>query len=191
VRNPLVGGWAGPPHEDGESASVSICQGDVRSAPIELQEIQYPFLIERFTLRADSGGAGEHRGGLGVDLTYRALQKSVANVNCERTKDPPWGLHGGKPGAVNEAVLTRRDGSTQKLLKATGVALEPGDRLTFRTAGGGGWGDPRRRERAAIERDLAAGFISPEAARRDYGYSDPPARAAEGSEQASAAGEGA
>jgi N-methylhydantoinase B len=169
LMNIFGGGWGGRPHEDGESASVSICQGDVRSAPIELQEIQYPFLIERFALRTDSGGAGEHRGGLGVDLTYRALQKCVANVNNERTKDPPWGLGGGKPGAVNEAILMRNDGSTQALKKATGVQLEPGDRLTFRTAGGGGWGDPRARELAEIERDVAAGLVSAEAAARDYG----------------------
>ena len=151
----------------------------MRSAPIELQEIQYPFLVERFALRTDSGGAGEHRGGLGVELTYRALQKCVANVNCERTKDPPWGLRGGKPGAVNEACSTRGDGSTQKLLKATGVALAPGDRLTFGTAGGGGWGDPRRRDRDAIARDIAAGYVSAEAARRDYGYAPTRANAAE------------
>jgi N-methylhydantoinase B len=179
LMNIFGGGWGGRPHEDGESASVSICQGDVRSAPIELQEIQYPFLIERFALRTDSGGAGKHRGGLGVDLTYRALQKCVANVNCDRTKDPPWGLRGGKPGAVNEAVLTRGDGSTAKLLKATGVALEPGDRLTFGTAGGGGWGDPRQRDRKHIEQDIVAGFVSPEAARRDYGYASTRADAAE------------
>jgi N-methylhydantoinase B len=179
LMNIFGGGWGGRPHEDGESASVSICQGDVRSAPIELQEIQYPFLIERFALRTDSGGAGKHRGGLGVDLTYRALQTCVANVNCDRTKDPPWGLNGGRPGAVNEAVLLCGDGSTRKLLKETGVALAPGDRLTFRTAGGGGWGEPCERERGAIERDIAAGYVSPEAARRNYGYAPAPASAAE------------
>jgi N-methylhydantoinase B len=173
LMNIFGGGWGGRPHEDGESASVSICQGDVRSAPVELQEIQYPFLIERFALRTDSGGAGEHRGGLGVELTYRALQKAVTNVNCERTKDPPWGLHGGRPGAVNEAVLIRRDGSEQKLKKATGVPMEPGDRLTFFTAGGGGFGDPRARDRAAIADDVAKGYVSVEAARRDYGADAP------------------
>jgi N-methylhydantoinase B len=179
LMNIFGGGWGGRPHEDGESASVSICQGDVRSAPIELQEIQYPFLIEKFALRTDSGGAGEHRGGLGVDLTYRALQKCVANVNNERTQDPPWGLAGGRPGAVNEAVLTRHGGGEEKLRKATGVVLEPGDRLTFRTAGGGGWGDPRRRDRDEIARDVAAGYVSRAAAARDYGYPPAPERAAE------------
>ena len=61
-------------------------------------------------------------------MTYRALQSCVANVNCERTKNPPWGLNGGKPGAVNEATLIRRDGAEQKLKKATGVRMEAGDR---------------------------------------------------------------
>jgi N-methylhydantoinase B len=172
LMNIFGGGWGGRPHEDGESAAVSICQGDVRSAPIELQEIQYPFLIEEFVLRTDSGGAGEHRGGLGVVLTYRALQDCVANINCERIKDPPWGLHGGQPAAVNEAVVTRGDGSSESFHKATGVVLAAGDRLTFRTAGGGGWGNPRRRAREAIEEDIAAGYVSAAATMRDYGYED-------------------
>lgn len=179
LMNIFGGGWGGRPHEDGESASVSICQGDVRSAPIELQEIQYPFLVERFALRTDSGGVGKYRGGLGVELTYRALQKAVANVNCERTKDPPWGLHGGQPAAINRAVLRRRDGSEQVLLKATGVPLEAGDRLSFLTAGGGGWGDPHERDRAAIEDDISKGYVSPKAARRDYSYVPPREDAAE------------
>ncbi|HEY2530562.1 MAG TPA: hydantoinase B/oxoprolinase family protein, partial [Xanthobacteraceae bacterium] len=172
LMNIFGGGWGGRPHEDGESASVSICQGDVRSAPIELQEIQYPFLIERFALRTDSGGAGRHRGGLGVELTYRALQSCIANVNCERTKDPPWGLDGGKPGAVNAAMLVRRDGSERELKKATGVEMEAGDRLIFYTAGGGGWGDPQTRDRQVVANDVRAGYVSPEAAQRDYGFAD-------------------
>ena len=72
LMNIFGGGWGGRPHEDGESASVSICQGDVRNAPIELQEIQYPFLIERCALRPDSGRAGYYRGGLGIEMIYRA-----------------------------------------------------------------------------------------------------------------------
>ena len=169
LMNIFGGGWGGRPREDGESASVSICQGDVRNAPVELQEIQYPFLIERFALRRDSGGAGRYRGGLGVELTYRALAKTVTNVNCERTKDPPWGLNGGMPGTVNEAVLIRCDGTEQKLLKATGVPMEPGDRLIFRTAGGGGWGSPNLRDPRAVAADVAQGYVSADAARRDYG----------------------
>jgi N-methylhydantoinase B len=168
LMNIFGGGWGGRPLEDGESASVSICQGDVRNAPVELQEIQYPFLIERFTLRQDSGGPGQHRGGLGVELAYRALQSASANVNCERTKDPPWGLNGGKPGMVNAATLIRADGSEQSLLKATSLPLEKDDVLVFLTAGGGGWGDPKKRDKKDIADDVRIGLVSEAAAKRDY-----------------------
>jgi len=171
LMNIFGGGWGGRPYEDGVSGAVSICQGDVRNAPVELQEIQYPVRAERFELRQDSGGAGKFRGGLGVDLTYIALQKAIANVNCERTSDPPYGLHGGHPGMPNRGVL-RRHGSNaeQVLLKSTDVVLHAGDRLSFQTGGGGGWGDPRDRKREDIERDILDGYISLEAARHDYGY---------------------
>ncbi len=73
LMNIFGGGWGGRPNGDGASASMSVCQGDVRNTPIELQEIKYPFIIERQALRPDSGGAGRYRGGLGVELTYRVL----------------------------------------------------------------------------------------------------------------------
>jgi N-methylhydantoinase B len=108
LMNIFGGGWGGRPHEDGEDAAVSVCQGDVRNTPVELQEIKYPVLVETHALRADSGGDGRHRGGLGVELTYKLLQSCKANINLDRTRDPPWGLHGGKSGAVNECVSVRR-----------------------------------------------------------------------------------
>jgi N-methylhydantoinase B len=160
LLNIFGGGWGGRPDEDGESASVSICQGDVRNTPIELQEIKYPFLIEQHALRADSGGAGRTRGGLGVAITYRCLQKCKANINLERLTDPPWGLHGGESGAINLAVITHTHGQKTEVKKETEIELEAGDRVTFLTAGGGGYGDPSARSRDAIERDLAEGFIS-------------------------------
>ena len=68
----------------------------------------------------------------------------MANINCERTTDPPWGLHGGKPGAVNEAVLiARRRQHAEAATRRPACRSQPGDRLTFLTAGGGGYGDPR------------------------------------------------
>jgi N-methylhydantoinase B len=160
LLNIFGGGWGGRPSEDGESASVSICQGDVRNTPIELQEIKYPFLVEQHGLRTDSGGPGRYRGGLGVALTYRCLQACKANINFERTMVPPWGLHGGREGAINLAIITRRDGKETTVYKETEIELQAGDRVTFLTAGGGGYGDPRARRREDIERDLAEGFIS-------------------------------
>jgi N-methylhydantoinase B len=161
LLNIFGGGWGGRPQEDGESASVSICQGDVRNTPIELQEIKYPFLIEQHGLRPDSGGAGRYRGGLGVVMTYRCLQKCKVNINLERTTDPPWGLHGGGEGAFNLAIITRSNGPETTVNKETEIELQAGDRVTFLTAGGGGYGDPSERSRQDIERDLAEGFVSP------------------------------
>jgi N-methylhydantoinase B len=165
LLNIFGGGWGGRPEEDGESASVSICQGDVRNTPIELQEIKYPFLIEQHSLRTDSGGAGLHRGGLGVALTYRCLQKCKANINLERITHAPWGLHGGRDGAINVAIIARHNGEETRVYKETEIELEAGDRVTFLTAGGGGYGDPSERNPEEIERDLAEGFVSAEGAK--------------------------
>ncbi|HXJ02135.1 MAG TPA: hydantoinase B/oxoprolinase family protein, partial [Micropepsaceae bacterium] len=165
LLNIFGGGWGGRPNEDGESASVSICQGDVRNTPIELQEIKYPFLIEQHALRPDSGGAGLHRGGLGVTITYRCLQKCKANINLERITNAPWGLHGGGEGAVNVAIIRRANGEETSVFKETEIELGAGDTVTFLTAGGGGYGDPAERPREAIARDLAEGFISPTGAK--------------------------
>lgn len=173
LMNIFGGGWGGRPHEDGESAAVSVCQGDVRNTPVELQEIKYPFIIEKHALRPDSGGAGEHRGGLGIELTYRCLRACRGNINFDRTVTPPWGLHGGKTGEISIAIIDRADGTQQKVHKATDVQFKPGDRITFLTAGGGGYGDPRNRSRSDLEEDVANGLVSPEAAARDYGYGEP------------------
>ncbi len=171
LMNIFGGGWGGRPGEDGESASVSVCQGDVRNTPVELQEIKYPFLIEQHGLRADSGGAGRFRGGFGLELTYRALQDCKANINCDRTRDPPWGLHGGLPAATNCSIVRRAaDGSERVVYKATEIEIAAGDTVTFLTAGGGGYGDPCERGREMVARDVAEGLVSPEAAAKSYEF---------------------
>jgi N-methylhydantoinase B len=164
LLNIFGGGWGGRPGEDGEDGAVSICQGDVRNTPIELQEIKYPFLIEEHALRPDSGGPGRFRGGLGLTLTYQSLQKCKANINFDRTTYPPWGLHGGGEGATNLAVITRVGGGKTRVFKETEIELEAGDRVTFLTAGGGGYGDPASRDPKALSRDIAEGFVTDEGA---------------------------
>ena len=73
----MGGGWGGRPHEDGENATVSMCQGDVQNAPVELQEIYYPVVIERQRLREGSGGAGKFRGGLGIEVVRAGAVRCV------------------------------------------------------------------------------------------------------------------
>jgi N-methylhydantoinase B len=84
--------------------------------------------------------------------------------------DPPWGLHGGKPAATNDAIIRRADGTEQHVLKGTEVEINAGDVVTFLTAGGGGFGDPHERPREAVTRDIAEGVVSREAATRDYSF---------------------
>ena len=159
LMNIFGGGWGGRPGEDGEDASVSVCQGDVRNSPVELQEVRYPVVIEEHALRENSGGAGRHRGGLGVRITYRVLVPCKVTINCERTLDPPWGIAGGASGAPNRAVIRPANGPERVVLKGTEIPLDAGDRVTFETAGGGGYGAPATRAPAAAANDRLEGFV--------------------------------
>jgi N-methylhydantoinase B len=170
LLNIFGGGWGGRPVEDGEDASVSVCQGDVRNSPVELQEIRYPVMIDEHALRENSGGAGKYRGGLGVRITYRALVPCKVTINNERTRIPPWGVHGGGDAAHNISVIEPVKGEHRTVFKGTEIPLEPGDRVVFDTAGGGGYGKPSERDRKAIANDVAQGYLSAEIAEKYYGY---------------------
>ena len=170
LLNIFGGGWGGRPSEDGEDASVSVCQGDVRNTPVELQEIRYPMLIEEHALREDSGGAGQYRGGLGVRITYRTLVDCKVTVNCERTKVPPWGLAGGGSAAHNVAIIRSASKPDRIVYKGTEISLAKGDSVTFLTAGGGGYGDPQKRKPADLDNDVKQGFVSAKLASEAYGW---------------------
>lgn len=163
------GGWGGRPHGDGPSACVSVCQGDVRNIPIEIQESRYPLVFTKHELRADSGGPGRHRGGLGLDIRVLPQQEMFTNVANERTTCPPWGLAGGRPGAVNDTIVVQPGAEAVHVTKHTGLKLQAGSAITFRTAGGGGWGDPLERPVADVVEDVLDGFVTRQAARDAYG----------------------
>lgn len=170
LLNIFGGGWGGRPAEDGEDASVSVCQGDVRNSPVELQEIRYPVLVEEHALREDSGGPGKFRGGLGVNITYRVLVPCKVTINNERTRNPPWGIHGGGAAAHNLAIIRPVAGAERVVFKGTEIPLETGDRVSFFTAGGGGYGKPEERASASVDNDVRQGFVSAEKAGEYYGY---------------------
>ena len=164
------GGWGGRPWEDGEDASVSVCQGDVRNAPVEAIELKTPVLIERRSLRLDSGGPGKYRGGLGMETLARNLVEGRWNLsNAGRTIEPPWGLQGGKAGqrAVNQ--MQRPDEPALKEAVAYRQWVPAETRVLVQTAAGGGWGNPRERDPAAVLADVVEGYVSLESAERDYG----------------------
>ncbi|MDP2604772.1 MAG: hydantoinase B/oxoprolinase family protein [Deltaproteobacteria bacterium] len=169
-QNIIGGGWGGRPFEDGASSAVSMCQGDVKNTPIELQELYYPLLYECHALRMDSGGAGKFRGGTGVEVKVRPLEEFYLSRNTDRIKCPPWGFLGGGEAQTNRTLI-RRNGKEEELPgKFSRVPVHPGETVTILTAGGGGYGDPAKREPAAVSRDVALGYISKEKAFAEYRF---------------------
>jgi len=169
-QNIIGGGWGGRPFEDGASSSVSMCQGDVKNTPIELQELYYPIFYECHAFRADSGGAGKFRGGAGVEVKIRSLEVCYLSRNTDRIKCPPWGFLGGKEGQTNRTFI-RRNGKEEELPgKFSRVPVRPGETVAILTAGGGGYGDPAMRDPAAVNRDVALGYISKEKAFAEYRF---------------------
>ena len=164
------GGWGGRPSEDGESATVSVCQGDVRNGSIEGIELKCPVLVESRSLRTDSCGAGKHRGGLGLDMRVRNLVEGRWNFEqTKRQNCPPWGLWGGKAGEFGGYLLRLPAEQEFTTRRGAHIAVPVGAEAIVRTGGGGGWGDPLERDAALVAHDVAEELISAEAARRDYG----------------------
>ena len=176
---PSGGGWGAKRSEDGVSATICLNDGDTHNSPVEQLEAKYPILFERHALRPDSGGAGRRRGGLGLENVVRARHDITLNTQIDRVHCAPWGLAGGRDGAGNEVAL-RRDGVWQDDLpnaKLLTVRLRAGDAFALRSGGGGGFGPPQERPVEDVARDLRQGYVSLEAAERDYGVAiDPAAR---------------
>ena len=164
------GGWGGRPMEDGESASVSVCQGNVKNSPIESMEIKTPVVVEERSLRRDSGGAGRFRGGLGIDVRVRNLVEGKWNLaRPRRRKCPPWGLWDGISGGGAEYFLklSGKDGfeSIDQVMRPVPSNSE----VVIRTGGGGGWGYPFDRDPDKVLEDVLEGYVSVETARTSYG----------------------
>jgi N-methylhydantoinase B len=164
------GGWGGRPTGDGESASVSVCQGDVRNAPIEKMELRWPILVRRRELRADSGGPGEHRGGLGLETEVEGLVDGHWSLSdMGRHAYPPWGIEGGKPGATSATLMKLPTEDEFKPVNVVRHLVPAGTAAVIATAGGGGWGQPFRRDPKLVRQDVLAGYVTLESAARDYG----------------------
>jgi N-methylhydantoinase B len=164
------GGWGGRPFEDGESGTVSVCQGDVRNGSIEGIELKCPVLVEGRALRTDSGGAGKYRGGLGIDMRVRNLVEGKWNFELvRRNQCPPWGLWGGEPGEYG-MYLVREPGEREfRVAGGAHHAVPVRTEVIVRTGGGGGWGDPLERDPMAVRADVQEEFISARSAREHYG----------------------
>ncbi len=163
-----VGGAPARPYRDGRDGQDSHL-ARFMNTPIEAAEMEFPILTERLEFRPDSGGAGLYRGGLGVRRDIRLLAGASFARYGDRHKFAPWGVAGGKDGAVGEFVVNPgREG--ERRVRSKGLSeLSAGDVVSLRLPGAGGYGDPRQRDPEAVARDVREGKVSREAARRDYG----------------------
>ncbi len=168
-----IGGCGGLPYGDGASAH-SFGMHNNANIPMEMIESDMPLTFLGYGLLPDSGGAGRHRGGLGLWREWRVdCQSAQLSTNLDRFKFPPFGLDGGLPASLSTLALIR-DGQKQALpSKVTNLMLRQGDIVRLETSGGGGFGPPESRERALVERDLRRGYVSAAAASALYGYTAP------------------
>ena len=160
------GAFAG---NDGEDGIMHLTEPGCRNNPIEVMETKGPWLIENYGIRQDSGGPGEYRGGVGIKRTYRFLHPSQMLSIVKKTKTAPWGMAGGKdgtPGAVTIWPGTDKERTNGALHEKD---LQPEDVLINRSGGGGGWGNPFRRDPLHVLGDVRNGFVSEHSAREDYG----------------------
>ncbi len=164
------GGWGGRPFEDGEPASVTVCQGDVRNSSIEEMEMKAPIIIDSRAVRRDSGGPGKFRGGLGSVMRVHNLAEGRWNLERPRRQNcPPWGIGGGAPGEAGQKFMKKQG---EKEFKEVDVSRHPVDAQTqvlIHGGSGGGWGDPLERDVQRVSWDVIEDFVSREAARKHYG----------------------
>lgn len=137
--------------------------------PIEALASEAPLRVRRFGLRADSGGAGRHRGGLGVVKEYEFLVDDIRfTYRGERHFTAARGAAGGGPGEMSKATIYRADGRVEPIVSKLVTTLARGDRLVVETAGGAGYGDPKSRARDAVAADVADGKVSAGSAKEVY-----------------------
>ena len=168
---PLGGGWGAKRAEDGVSGTVCINDGDTHNSPNEQVEAKFPIVVERYALVPDSGGAGRHRGGLGVERVVRARTDITLNTQIERAHCRPWGLNGGRDGKGNAVAL--RFGSQWKTefpnAKVLVAQIKTGDAFRLRSGGGGGYGSPLERPVQDVREDVRQGYVSVHEAAEFYG----------------------
>ena len=168
----IAGGGGASRNYDG-LPGLQVNMTNTSNMPIEATEMEFTKILARkYELKADTGGAGEMRGGLGIERELEILQDNVLYTGLgDRHKFHPWGLEGGQPGGTGAFYrVAAEDGSVTRMgHKTTSLPLKKGDVIRVITPGAGGYGDPRKRPAEKVLKDVIEGKVSVEAARDQYG----------------------
>ncbi len=170
---PNAGGWGAGSDKDGESGLFCMSNGKTYVLSTEVAETRYDVEVERYGFDVIPGGEGRHRGGRGLERSYRMRSEGSVTASFGRSVKGAWAVAGGRAGTPNYVEVRFADGRPPvKAGKVTRVPLERGDLVRLVTGTGGGWGDPLERPRERVLADLRAGLISSADAERVYGQKD-------------------
>ena len=170
VAGEMLAGGSGASDGDDGIDVIDTDATNCMNLPVESLEMDLPIRLKRFELACDSGGAGRHRGGLGSIREYEILDGEITfSHRGERYFQACAGSWGGEAGVAASGSVHRAEGGEQAVPSKLAGVLRKSDRLVLKTPGGGGFGDPRERERALVEDDVRNGKVSDKAAREVYG----------------------
>jgi N-methylhydantoinase B len=166
-----LGGGGGARHDADGMDAIHVHITNTRNLPTEVLEHEFPLHVECYGLAIDSGGAGEHRGGLGIVREVRALQDgTIFSARSDSHLHGAEGAQGGAEGGLGR--LLRNAGTTAEQVlpsKVTHLILAKGETVRIETPGGAGYGSPEKRGRDDLAADLRDGLVSTETAMRKYG----------------------
>ena len=164
----LGGGFGGRASKDGKDG-VQVHITNTSNLPVEAIEMEYPLRVESYGLVPDSGGAGAHRGGMGLERVVTPVGHTcIFNGAGERFTNRPWGIFGGKSGGAGEFRHVTAESDTRLADKPIGVDIKPGEKVIVRTPGAGGYGDPAERSTDELAADRESGKFSDDYMRANY-----------------------
>ena len=150
--------YGGSASSDGASGTT-VHLSNIYVTPIEIVETEFPCRVTKFEMVPGSGGDGEHRGGLAMRREYELLEPGLVIFRGDRAKRPPRGVAGGQPGSPSRFVVNPRTENEREMPITTSVEMEAGETMLMEAAGGGGYGDPAKREPAARDYDRRQGYV--------------------------------
>jgi N-methylhydantoinase B len=166
---PHAGGWGAFEGADGEDGLINNVNGAFKDYPVEIFEVKYPALIRGYGFRPDTGGPGRFRGGCGLYRRFEIEADTLLYLWFERSVTPGWGLFGGRDAVGPDVVVDPGRDTERHMLKVNAHPLAAGSVVELRTGGGGGFGDPFDRDVERVRADVRDGYVTLEAATRDYG----------------------
>ncbi len=170
VIEPQLGGWGARPSSDGNTAMFCGFHGETYNCPAEVNEARNGLIVDQMALNTSSGGEGKHMGGRGIVLDYRVRSdQGFLTAGYTRSKFPAWGLAGGRDGSPNYIEFIPVEGERRSFAGVSGLATREGDVIRVFTGSGGGFGDPRERDREDVWENVRDGLISAETARDVFG----------------------